>query len=184
MLATDREILAYDIRRDADYTRQCLQAHARQPDSPTWPAIHAAAKSFCQWCDAASDELIANPELSIEEVRQEWGRQAVASDVRFIPHGDLALLIAIGSAPTACLFAAIAMAFGSLQAGIIALVTGLIAVAAFNYRYWTPSRLAVGPDAQHSTLAAATAPEILNTRNTMASRRRYRPNPARRKQPM
>lgn len=173
MLATDREILAYDIRRDAEYTRQRLELHAREPDSPTGPAVRAAAEYFCQWCDTASDELTTDPELSVEQVRQEWRRQAVASDVRFKPHGDLALLIAVGSAPTTCMITAIALAAGSIQAWIIALATGLIAVVAFNYRYWTPSRLAVGPDAQHSTMAAATPREILN--NVRPPRRRYQP---------
>ncbi|SHU68724.1 Uncharacterised protein [Mycobacteroides abscessus subsp. abscessus] len=174
MLATDREILAYDIRRDAEYTRHRLELHSRETDSPTGPAVRAAAEHFSMWCDAASDELIANPELSVEQVRQEWRWQAVASDVRFIPHGDFALLTAVGGAAFACLFASIALAFANIQDAIIALIVGLIALVAFNYRYWTPSRLAVGPDAQHSTVAAATASEILS--HTKAPRRRYLPD--------
>lgn len=180
MLATDREILAYDIQRDAEYTRHRLELHSRETDSPTSHAVRAAAEYFSKWCDAASDELIANPELSVEQVRQEWRRQAVASDVRFIPHGDFALLTAIGGAAFACLFASIALAFANIQDAIIALIIGLIALAAFNYRYWTPSRLAVGPDAQHSTVAAATASEILS--HTKKPRRRYLPASVGRKQ--
>jgi hypothetical protein len=96
MLPTDREVLAYDIRRDAEYTRQRLEERAYEPDSPTLPAMLAAAHRFCQWCEAASDELLTNPDAGVDEIREAWRREAVASDVRFIPHGDLAALSGLG----------------------------------------------------------------------------------------
>lgn len=174
MLPTEREILAYDIRRDAEYTRRRL-AERSAPDSPTLPTILGAAQHFGLWCDAASDELVANASTNVADVREAWRREAVASDIRFIPYGDLAALVAVGFGSMTLVFTFSALVGFGASAWIVVAVSGLLAVGAIAYRLRTPSRLAVGPDASHSTLAAASARDLLQSQSSTHQPRRYTP---------
>lgn len=181
MLATEQAVLAYNIRRDAEYTRRRIDEFLQHsPDSPTSPAILGAAKGFAAWCDAADEYLTENPGAGVDQVRDAWRREAVLSDIRFIPHGDFAALACVALATMAAILAAIGYASATVSTCIYAVVCGVVAIGAFSYRWWTPSRLAVGPDAQHSTLAAASAKELLN-RSSSTPPRRYQPRSTRRR---
>ncbi|BEL58413.1 Uncharacterised protein [Mycobacteroides abscessus subsp. abscessus] len=181
MLATEQEVLAYDIRRDAEYTRRRIEEYLRHsPDSPNSPAILGAAQRFVAWCDAADAYLTESPGAGVDQVREAWRREAVLSDVRFIPHGDFAALACVAFGMMAAILAAYGYASATVSTCIYAAVCGAIALGAFSYRRWTPSRLAVGPDARHSTLAAASAKELLN-RSSSAPPRRYQPRSTRRR---
>lgn len=177
MMPTEREILAYDIRRDAEYVRRRL-AERSAPDSPTLPTILGAAQHFGLWCEAASDELVNNPAVDVDQVREMWRHEAVASDIRFIPHGDLAALACLGGGALAVIFALAGFASGSISSWFCVAVLGAISMVAFGYRRWMPSRLAVGPDAQHATVTALSVREILSF-GGVPQRRRYQLIPAR-----
>lgn len=181
MLPSEREVLAYDIRRDAEYTRmRIVEYDGAVADSPTKPAVLRSARCFALWCEDASDELLRNPQADVSQVREAWRREAVAGDVRFIPYGDYATLMTLGLGGVAVMFVAGGFISGSIGPWIIAGGSGILALACLGYRRWTPSRLAVGPDAQHSALASASARQILN-RESQQLRRRYQAKAARKR---
>ncbi|GAB7065950.1 hypothetical protein JCM12141A_02390 [Mycolicibacterium hodleri] len=176
MLPTEREVLAYDLRQDAAYTRQRL-AERNYPDSPTLPGMLNAAHRFSDWCDAANSELLGNPYVDVAEVREAWRREAVASDIRFVPFGDAAALAAVSAGAVALMFTSIGVLVGLWVGGwCVAAVSALLAAAAIAYRRSTPSRLAVGPDAVHSNLAAASARELMQPHSSSREPRRHPTN--------
>jgi hypothetical protein len=165
--------LAYDIRQDADYTRRRLAEHSYQ-DSPALPAILGAAHRYAMWCDAASEELLTNLQVDTDELREMWRREAVLSDIRFVPYGDLATFLFLGCGTLAGMGALFAS--DSITIWIKVAVLGAVALAALGYRQLTSPRLAVGPDAHYSTLAKASARELFNSAGR-PPRPRHQPRP-------
>ena len=83
---TAREVTAYDIRRDAEYALQWMDARLSGPDAPGRPGQVAAAEAFVRWCCDANEELLKNPAPTVEEIRKAWRLTAVASGFEFMPY--------------------------------------------------------------------------------------------------
>lgn len=155
MLPTSRDVLAYNIRRDAEYAQRQLIEHAGGPDSVTLPARLASIKRFWDWCETAHDDLMNNPAVSAEEVERKWRLEAVASDLRFKPYEAVAGLLMVGGGGMAIVNAIVAVSSGLTSAWFIAAALFVVAIAASAYGHLAQDRLAVGPDANHEDLATS-----------------------------
>ncbi|MBY0291114.1 MAG: hypothetical protein K2X52_28855 [Mycobacteriaceae bacterium] len=144
---TAREQTAFHIRRDARYALDWIEKQAKLPDTPTKPAAVAAAWRFIQWCADTNTALLTNPQPDVGDVVAQWRREAVASDICVIPETRrLCGLVAVGAA----VYATGGIVFGSyLLAALMLTGATLLAV----YRVTATPRLAVGPDANHTTVA-------------------------------
>lgn len=174
MLPTPRDVLAYNIRRDAEYAHRQLVAHAFGPDSVTLPAKLASIKRFWEWCEGANDNLMNTPAVSAEEIEGQWRLEAVASDLRFKPYEAVAGLLMVGVGVMGIAIAIVATSTGSIRAWVMAATLFVVAGAAFTYWILTPDRLAVGPDANHEDLATNEGAVHLMNRTKPAQPRRAR----------
>jgi hypothetical protein len=146
---TLRELTAYDIRRDVDYALGWINARLAEPDSPGRPGRIAAAESFVRWCCDANDELLHDPGADVQEIRQQWRLAAAASDITFLPYQAVyvfAMLLVCVAASVVTGVCGVVWSAPLLVANCVALIIGVKRLK---------HRLAVGPDANYSTLATA-----------------------------
>lgn len=153
-MATDRVLMAARIHGDARYARRQFAEHTGGHDGAEQPGRAAAAQKFVRWCDAASMDLLYAPGINVEDTREQWRREADASDIRFTPPSTAAEMWRVIGAVLAVVFAAAAFAGGVMRDGLTGmwiLAGALWAAAAAEalyaiYRYARPRRLlAVGP---------------------------------------
>lgn len=158
MLHTDREALAYDIRRDGDYAQRWMQAEAARGDHPTLPSRIGAADFYVNWCEGASDLLLTQPRLDEKEYLSAmigaWRLHAVASGIEFIPYRGLfdALSVMWGTITLLAL-----VLYGWPWALIVGFLGG---TALLVWRSRMIPRIAVGPDARRTDLSAADLAEM------------------------
>lgn len=150
-----RDVLAYNIRRDAKYAQRQLVSHAAGPDLVTLPAKLASIKRFWDWCETANEDLMNNPAVSAEEIERQWRLEAVASGLRFKPYEAVAGLLMVGGGGMAIVNAIVAVSSGIVSAWVMAGALFVVAGAAFVYWHLALDRLAVGPDANHEDLATS-----------------------------
>lgn len=148
MKVTDRETMAYGIRRDAALAQAWIAEVSAGPDTPQRPGRIAAARQFADWCNSANSELLDNPGLDLEDARARWSLAAAASEIRLRPY----------EIPTfvAC--------FASLLIGVTAalrvdnwwyLIAGVVvAVSMYVLFNCLAPRLVVGPYAHRDASAA------------------------------